>query len=42
VIRKNPHGDLPQVHSDAFIDPTAIICGLVVVEENVFIPEAAS
>jgi carbonic anhydrase/acetyltransferase-like protein (isoleucine patch superfamily) len=37
MIRKNPHGDLPQIHPDAFIDPTAIICGRVVVEENVFI-----
>jgi carbonic anhydrase/acetyltransferase-like protein (isoleucine patch superfamily) len=37
MIRKNPRGDLPQIHPDAFIDPTAIICGLVVVEENVFI-----
>jgi carbonic anhydrase/acetyltransferase-like protein (isoleucine patch superfamily) len=37
MIRKNPRGDMPQIHPDAFIDPTAIICGLVVVEENVFI-----
>jgi carbonic anhydrase/acetyltransferase-like protein (isoleucine patch superfamily) len=37
MIRKNPRGDLPQIHADAFIDPTAIICGLVIVEENVFI-----
>lgn len=37
MIRKNPRGDLPQIHPDAFIDPTAIICGLVIVEENVFI-----
>jgi carbonic anhydrase/acetyltransferase-like protein (isoleucine patch superfamily) len=37
MIRKNPRGDLPQIHPDAFIDPTAIICGLVVVEKNVFI-----
>ena len=37
MIRKNPRGDLPRIHPDAFIDPTAIICGLVVVEENVFI-----
>ena len=37
MIRKNPHGDLPQIHPDAFVDPTAIICGLVVVEEKVFI-----
>lgn len=37
MIRKNPRGDLPHIHPDAFVDPTAIICGLVVVEENVFI-----
>lgn len=37
MIRKNPRGDLPQIHPDAFIDPTAIVCGLVIVEENVFI-----
>ncbi|MDO6824882.1 carbonate dehydratase [Marinobacter sp. 1_MG-2023] len=37
MIRKNPRGDLPQIHSSAFVDPTAILCGLVVVEENVFI-----
>jgi carbonic anhydrase/acetyltransferase-like protein (isoleucine patch superfamily) len=37
MIRKNPRGDLPVVHVDAFVDPTAILCGLVVVEANVFI-----
>lgn len=37
MIRKNPRGDLPQIHPDAFIDPTAIICGLVVIEKNVFV-----
>lgn len=37
MIRKNPRGDLPQVHHSAFVDPTAILCGKVVVEENVFI-----
>ena len=37
MIRKNPRGDLPQIHPSAFVDPTAIICGLVIVEENVFI-----
>ncbi|NLU98451.1 carbonate dehydratase [Marinomonas sp. UCMA 3892] len=37
MIRKNPRGDLPTVHPSAFVDPTAILCGLVVVEENVFI-----
>lgn len=37
MIRKNPHGDLPLVHPSAFVDPTAIICGRVIIEENVFI-----
>ncbi len=37
MIRKNPRGDLPQIHPDAFVDPTAILCGLVIVQENVFI-----
>lgn len=37
MIRKNPRGDLPQIHPTAFVDPTAILCGLVIVEENVFI-----
>jgi len=36
-IRKNPRGDLPRIHPDAFVDPTAILCGPVVVEEDVFI-----
>lgn len=37
MIRKNPSGDLPIVHESAFVDPTAILCGKVIVEENVFI-----
>ena len=37
MIRRNPSGHLPQVHDTAFVDPTAILCGKVVVEENVFI-----
>ncbi|QEM82253.1 carbonate dehydratase [Halomonas binhaiensis] len=37
MIRKNPNGDLPQIHPSAFVDPTAILCGRVIVEENVFI-----
>jgi carbonic anhydrase/acetyltransferase-like protein (isoleucine patch superfamily) len=37
VIRRNPNGDIPVVHETAFVDPTAILCGKVVVEENVFI-----
>ncbi|MBR8091966.1 MULTISPECIES: carbonate dehydratase [Burkholderia cepacia complex] len=37
MIRKNPRGDLPHIHPNAFVDPTAILCGRVIVEENVFI-----
>ncbi|MCA1324730.1 carbonate dehydratase [Herbaspirillum sp. alder98] len=37
MIRKNPRGDIPSIDPSAFVDPTAIVCGLVVVKENVFI-----
>lgn len=37
MIRRNPTGHLPVVHETAFVDPTAILCGKVIVEENVFI-----
>ncbi len=37
MIRKNPRGDLPIIDESAFVDPTAILCGMVVVEKNVFI-----
>lgn len=37
MIRKNPRGDVPIVHGSAFVDPTAVLCGRVVVQENVFI-----
>ncbi len=37
TIRANPRGDVPVVHPDSFIDPTAILCGKVIVHENVFI-----
>lgn len=37
MIRHNPNGDVPVVHETAFVDPTAILCGKVVVEANVFI-----
>ena len=37
MIRRNPNGDVPVVHDTAFVDPTAILCGKVIVEENVFI-----
>ncbi|MBL7249584.1 carbonate dehydratase [Alloalcanivorax sp. C16-2] len=37
MIRPNPNGDRPRVHPGAFVDPTAILCGSVIVQENVFI-----
>ena len=37
MIRKNPRGDLPVVHDSAFVDPTAVLCGRVVVHGNVFV-----
>ncbi len=37
MIRRNLRGDLPEVHETAFVDPTAILCGRVLVRENVFI-----
>lgn len=37
MLRKNPSGHYPQVSEKAFIDPTAIICGNVIVEDNVFV-----
>ncbi|MCV6611378.1 MAG: carbonate dehydratase, partial [Amphritea sp.] len=37
MLRKNPSGFTPQVSEKAFIDPTAIICGRVVIEDNVFV-----
>ncbi|AJC20317.1 DapH/DapD/GlmU-related protein [Pandoraea pulmonicola] len=37
MLRKNPRGDYPVVHESSFIDPTAILCGQIIVGENVFI-----
>lgn len=37
MIRRNPNGDIPLVHESAFVDPTAILCGKIIVEANVFI-----
>jgi carbonic anhydrase/acetyltransferase-like protein (isoleucine patch superfamily) len=37
MIRKNPSGDLPVIAVSAFVDPTAILCGKVIVEDHVFI-----
>lgn len=37
MLRKNPRGDYPVVHETSFVDPTAILCGQIIVGENVFI-----
>lgn len=37
MIRKNPRGDLPQIHESAYVDQSAIICGKVIIEENLFV-----
>ncbi len=37
MIRKNPSGHLPVIHESAYVDQTAILCGKVIVHENVFI-----
>jgi carbonic anhydrase/acetyltransferase-like protein (isoleucine patch superfamily) len=37
MLRKNPSGHYPNVSEKAFIDPTAIVCGHVIIEDNVFV-----
>ncbi|ADU91165.1 carbonate dehydratase [Taylorella equigenitalis] len=37
MLRLNPRGDFPEVSESAFVDPTAIVCGKVIVGPNVFI-----
>lgn len=37
MIRKNPTGHLPVIDQTAYIDQTAIICGKVIIEANVFV-----
>ena len=37
MLRRNPSGHRPQVHESAYVDQTAILCGKVIVHENVFI-----
>ena len=37
MLRKNPSGHYPTVSEKAFIDSTAIICGNVIIEDNVFV-----
>ena len=37
MLRKNPTWHYPKVSEKAFIDSTAIVCGHVVIEDNVFV-----
>jgi len=37
VIRRNPRDDWPEIAENAFIDPTAIICGRVLIGDDVFV-----
>jgi len=37
MLRRNPSGHRPQVHESAYVDQTAILCGKIIVHENVFI-----
>lgn len=37
MIRRNPRGDWPEIAEVAFIDPTAIVCRRVIIEDDVFI-----
>ena len=37
MLRKNPTGHHPVVSQKAYIDSTAIVCGHVVFEDNVFV-----
>ena len=37
MIRKNPNGDMPVISPSAYVDKTAIICGKVFIEGDVFV-----
>jgi carbonic anhydrase/acetyltransferase-like protein (isoleucine patch superfamily) len=37
MLRRNPSGHFPVVHESSYVDQTAILCGKVIVRENVFI-----
>ena len=41
MIRRNPNGDLTQIHDAAFVDLTEILCGKVIMSANVFIHPCA-
>jgi len=37
MLRKNPSGHAPVVSEKAYVDPTAIICGKVIIEDYVYV-----
>ncbi|WDD96528.1 carbonate dehydratase [Burkholderia sp. FERM BP-3421] len=37
MIRRNPSGHLPRIAQSAYVDQTAIICGKVMIHDNVFV-----
>lgn len=37
MLRKNPRGNYSVMHETSFVDPTAILCGQIIVGENLFI-----
>ncbi len=37
MLRRNPSGHFPEIHPSSFVDPTAIICGRVIIREKVFV-----
>ena len=37
MLRKNPSGYYPIVNEGSYIDSTAIVCGHVIIEDNVFV-----
>lgn len=37
MLRSNPSGHFPVVHESSYVDKTAILCGRIIVHENVFI-----
>ena len=37
MIRKNPSGHLPVIAESAYVDKTSIICGKVIIHDNVFV-----
>ena len=41
MIRKNPHGDLPEIDNSAYIDPAALVIGKVKIGKSVFIGPGA-